>query len=111
MRIRIRGGTPLLDGESLCDSCRWSRIVRGRTLDEEIVHCDASHVTPVRITFKVTSCTDYADARVPGYHELVHQAWILRPGTKRRRAGFVHGSELEGQELAEVLSEPGEPEW
>jgi len=32
----VQGGTPLHDGESLCDTCRCSRIVRGRTLDEEV---------------------------------------------------------------------------
>ena len=53
MRVKVDGGTPRHDGESLCDTCRWSRIIRGRTLDEEIVHCDASHMTPMRITFKV----------------------------------------------------------
>lgn len=105
MRVRVEGGTPLHGGESLCETCRWSRIIRGRTLDEEVVHCDASHLVPMRITFKVTSCSDYSDSRVPSYHELVQQAWILRPGTKRRRAGFVRGSELEYRELAKVMSE------
>jgi len=105
MRVKVRNGTPQHDRESLCDSCRWSRIIRGRTLDEEIVHCDASHMIPIRITFKVTSCSDYADSRVPSYGELVQQAWILRPGTKRRPAGFVRGSELEYREMAKILSD------
>jgi hypothetical protein len=103
MRVRVEGGTPLHAGESLCETCRWSRIIRGRTLDEEIVHCDASHMVPMRITFKVTSCSDYSDTRVPSYHELVQRAWILRPGTKRRQAGFVRGSDLGYRELAEVM--------
>ena len=105
MRVNVQGGTPRHDGESLCDSCRWSRIIRGRTLDEEIVHCDASHMAPMRITFKVTSCSDYADSRVPSYGELLQQAWILRPATKRRAAGFVRGSELEEREIARLMSE------
>lgn len=105
MRVKVQNGTPLHEGQSLCDSCRFSRIIRGRTLDEEIVHCDASHVAPMRITFKVTSCSDYADSRVPSYGELVQQAWILRPGTKRRPAGFVRGSELEYREIAQIMSE------
>ena len=110
MRVRVEGGTPLHEGDSLCETCRWSRIIRGRTLDEEIVHCDASHLVPMRITFKVTSCSDYSDSRVPSYHELVQQAWILRPATKRRRAGFVRGSDLEYRELAKVMSESPERE-
>lgn len=105
MRVRIDGGTPRHHGESLCESCRWSRIIRGRTLDEEVVHCDASHTSPMRITFKVTSCSDYTDTRVPSYHELVQQAWILRPATKRRRAGFVRGSDLGYREFADVMSD------
>ncbi len=110
MRVRVQDGTPRHDGQSLCETCRWSRIIRGRTLDEEIVECDASHVRPMRITFKVTSCSDYADNRLPTYHELVHQAWILRPATKRRGAGFVRGSDLEYRELAKVLSDTPERE-
>jgi hypothetical protein len=105
MRVSVQGGTPRHDGHSLCDSCRWSRVIRGRTLEEEIVHCDASHMVPIRITFKVTSCSDYIDSRLPSYGELVQRAWILRPGTKRRPAGFVRGSELEERELARVMSE------
>jgi len=105
MRVKVDGGTPRHDGESLCDTCRWSRIIRGRTLDEEIVHCDASHMTPMRITFKVTSCSDYADSRLPSYHELVQRAWILKPGTKRRPAGFVRGSELAERELEQIITE------
>lgn len=105
MRVRIQGGTPRHDASNLCESCRWSHVIRGRTLDEEIVHCDASHMVPVRVTFKVTSCSDYADNRVPSYGELVEQAWILRPGTKHRAAGFVRGSELEEQEFRRVMPE------
>jgi len=110
MRVKVQGGTPRHDNESLCDSCRWSRIIRGRTLDEELVLCDASHMTSTRITFKVTSCSDYVDSRLPSYHELVHQAWILRPATKRRRAGFVRGSDLEYGELSQIMTESRDPD-
>src|SRR5215831_8481017 len=108
MRVKVQDGTPRHDGESLCDTCRWSRIIRGRTLDEEIVHCDASHTTPIRITFKVTSCSDYADNRLPTYGELVQQAWILKPATKRRRAGFVRGRDLDYREFADIITESRE---
>jgi hypothetical protein len=105
MRIKVQDGTPRHDADSLCDTCRWARIIRGRTLDEEIVHCDASHMAPLRITFKVTACSDYADSRLPSYHELVQQAWILKPATKRRRAGFVRGRDLDYREIAEIMTE------
>ncbi|HZT78139.1 MAG TPA: hypothetical protein VFA27_15905 [Vicinamibacterales bacterium] len=105
MRIKVDGGTPRHDADSLCDTCRWSRIIRGRTLDEEVVHCDASHMMPMRVTFKVTSCSDYADTRLPSYHELMEQAWILRPATKRRPAGFVRGRDLTYEERMRVISD------
>ena len=61
MRIKIHGGTPSNDDNSLCHTCRYSRVTRGRKLDEEIVICDASHMRATQITFKVTSCSDYND--------------------------------------------------
>ncbi|HZR25818.1 MAG TPA: hypothetical protein VFA59_19625 [Vicinamibacterales bacterium] len=106
MRIKVHRGTPANDGDSLCYTCRFSRLIRGRTLDEEIVVCDASHMTQMRVTFKVTSCTDYSDNRVPSYGELVQQAWILHPGSRKRRAGFVRGSELRADEFADVMTDP-----
>jgi len=105
MRIKVHRGTPPNGDDSLCYTCRFSRIVRGRTLDEEIVICDASQMTQTQITFKVTSCTDYSDNRVPSYGELIQQAWILRPGSRKRPAGFVRGSDLQAQEFAEMMSD------
>jgi hypothetical protein len=95
MLIKIHRGTPVDGGDSLCESCRHSRVIQGRSLDEEIVFCDAVAMQTVRIPFKVTSCSDYDDVHLPSYHELMAQAWILQPGSKRRRAGFVRASELE----------------
>ena len=95
MHIKIHGGTPAGEGKSLCDSCRHSRIVRGRTLDEEIVFCDVSPMKSERITFKVTSCSDYADHCLPTYWELMQEAWILQPGSRKRPAGFVRAQDLD----------------
>jgi len=95
MRITVRDGTPRHDGDTLCQTCRHSRITRGRRLDEELVFCDASHATTVQITFKVTSCSDYADHRVASYFELIQQAWILQPGSRKRPAAFVRAADLE----------------
>ena len=99
MLIKIYGGTRLHEAENLCESCRCSRIVRGRRQDEEIVFCDAMPTQPARIAFKVTSCTDYVDGTVPPYHELLEKAWVLTPGSRRRAAGFVRGSDLQEEEL------------
>jgi hypothetical protein len=95
MRIKIHGGTAPGEGSSLCESCRHSRVVRGRTLDEEIVFCDASPMRTATITFKVTSCSDYDDESLPTYWQLMQQAWILQPGSRKQPAGFVRASDLE----------------
>jgi hypothetical protein len=33
--------------------------------------------------------------------EMMQDAWILRPGSRRRPAGFVRGSELQEEEMLE----------
>jgi len=109
MVIKIYGGTRIQAAPNLCETCRCSRIVRGTRDSEEIVFCSAMAMDPVRITFKVTSCTDYVDGTMPPYHELVQQAWILTPATRRRPAGFVRGSELQKEELMRATHEP--PPW
>ena len=105
MRIKIHGGTPMQTGDSLCHTCRNGRITRGRSVDEEIVFCDASHMFPTRITFKVTSCSEYGDYSVPSCWELLQQAWILRPESRKRPAGFVRASDLRDDELERFMSD------
>ena len=105
MRIKIHGGTPTQTGDSLCNTCRNGRITRGRRVDEEIVFCDVSHMFPTRITFKVTSCSEYNDHSVPSYWELMQQAWILRPESRKRPAGFVRASDLRDEELERFMSD------
>jgi len=104
MRIKVQDGTPIESERSLCTTCRCSTIVRGSTLDEELVLCSALGLRSVQITFKVTSCSDYADQRIPSYMEMMQDAWILRPGSKRRPAGFVRASDLKEEEAPEFCS-------
>ena len=87
MRIKVYGGTVPNDRDSLCATCRYSRITRGRRIDEEIVFCDASHIGVARITFKVTSCSEYSDQSQPTCFELMQQAWILQPASRKQPAG------------------------
>ena len=108
MLIKIYGGTRPQGSENLCETCRCSRIVRGHRNDEEIVFCDAMAMHPVQIRFKVTSCSDYIDAREPTYHELLEKAWVLTPGSRRRAAGFVKGSELRETEMRRFMRDPTE---
>jgi hypothetical protein len=104
MLVRVHGGTPVQEGDSLCDTCRHARIVRGRRLDEALVVCGALVMEVVRITFKVTSCTEYSDDREPTYHELFEKAWILRPPTKRRPAGFIRSTDLTPAEVRRIFA-------
>ena len=103
MRVKVYGGTPAHGERSLCHTCRHSTIIRGRTLDEEIVQCNAGVVHAVRITFKVTSCSEYFDDSLPSYFELFEKAWILQPASKKRAAAFVRSSELPEEELTGML--------
>ena len=108
MLIKVYGGTRVQNTESLCETCRHSRIVTGRALDEEIVFCDAMAMQTVRITFQVSSCSNYDDAREPSYHELLEKAWILTPGSRRRPAGFVRATELRAEEMRQYFTDPRE---
>ena len=105
MLIKIYGGTRLQESPNLCETCRCSRIVRGRRNDEELVFCDAMAMETVRIGFEVTTCSAYIDARLPSFHELLEKAWVLRPRSRRRAAGFVKGSELQDDELQRFMME------
>ena len=105
MLIKVYGGTRNESADSLCESCHHSRIVRGRSVDEEIVFCDAAAMQSTRITFKVTSCSDYLDSRLPSIGELCEKAWVLTAGTRRRAAGFVRGSDLREREATEYFNQ------
>lgn len=39
--MKIHGGSTRSDRKSLCSNCRFATIVRGQTLDEEVVHCQS----------------------------------------------------------------------
>jgi hypothetical protein len=105
MRIKVHKGTVSESGNSLCETCRHATITRGRTPDEEIVRCEAQPMSMVLVTFKVTGCSAYTDERQPTYMQLLEQAWILRPGSGKRPAGFVRSSDLREDEFRDVMAE------
>jgi hypothetical protein len=106
MLIKVYNGTITHATRSLCETCRNATITRGQRLEDEIVRCEAQPMShPVLIWFKVTECSAYIDARLPTYAQLLEQAWILKPTSGRRPAGFVRSSDLREDELREVLSE------
>jgi hypothetical protein len=111
MLIKVYNGTIAHTGQSLCETCRNATITRGARLGDEIVRCEAQPMTtPVLIRFKVTECSAYLDARLPTYAQLLEQAWILKPTSGRRSAGFVRSSDLRDDEFRELLSELRSPE-
>ena len=104
MRIKVHNGTVSTSESSLCNTCRHSTIIRGRSLDEEIVQCQAVAMRVTQVTFKVTFCSAYSDARLPTYVQMLEDAWILQPGSKKRPSGFVRSSELRDEELASIMT-------
>ena len=105
MLIKVYGGTRSEPADNLCETCRFSRIIRGRTQDEEIVICEAGAGEGVRVGFKVTSCSNYVDSRLPSMGELFEKAWVLKPATRHRAAGFVRGADLREREAVEFFSQ------
>jgi hypothetical protein len=103
MHLKVQNGTVSNSESSLCSTCRLSTIVRGRTLAEEIVQCHALSMRATRVTFKVTYCSSYSDARRPSYLQMVENAWILQPGSKKRPAGFIRGADLRQEELSDIM--------
>jgi hypothetical protein len=93
MRLKIRGGTVNHGESSLCLTCRFATIVKGRTLRDEIIECSrlSDHA---RITFPVTSCTGYVDKQRASIREMEDIAWVLRSDPRRNQIGFVEARKL-----------------
>ena len=104
MHLKVHDGTASNGDGNLCATCRLSTIVRGRTLDEEIVQCHALSMRSTRVTFKVTYCSAYSDARRPSYLQMVEHAWILQPGSKKKPAGFMRSADLRQDELSDIMA-------
>jgi hypothetical protein len=94
MRIKIHGGTVQHGQGSLCHTCRHATVVRGARLRDEIVECAVLTYRDNRITFPVTSCSDYVSRQHPSLRELEETAWILRTDATRTRVGFVPSKQL-----------------
>ena len=88
MFLKVQGGTANHGESALCHTCRNATVVKGRSFNDEIIECSALSVAR-RITFAVTSCTDYNDRRRPSRYDLEDLAWVLRTDSKTRAIGFV----------------------
>ena len=94
MRIKIRGGTADHGQRSLCETCRWSTVVHGTRLGEQIVECNQLSFRNQRVAFPVASCSRYDDRTRPSVREMEEIAWILRSDPQRNQIGFVRSSRL-----------------
>jgi len=84
---KVYGGTPQ-GNESRCDTCLYSRIVKGYAQSEQIVMCDRIYDLPMRIPFKVAECSDYLDRRLPSFDELEKIALDITVERGRKVSGF-----------------------
>ncbi len=91
MKVKIRGGTARESEPSLCLSCRFSRVVQGVSSRDQIVEC---RQLEARVTFQVTSCSEYVNHQHPSLWHMEDIAWILRTDVRRRTIGFVRSKDL-----------------
>jgi hypothetical protein len=98
MKVKIRGGTVDHGEPPLCSTCRFATITRGRTLREELVFCGRMPSPQRRVSFAVTSCTDYSDFRQPSLWHMEEIAWVLRSNPSRKTIGFVEARRLKEEE-------------
>jgi hypothetical protein len=102
---KVYGGTSV-GQESRCDSCVYSRIIRGYSQSEKITLCDRMF-EPIRIPFPVRECSDYVDKRLPCVEDLEDIAWLLRSKSAGKNAGFISRTDPEAEEEAAVnVEEP-----
>ena len=84
--LRIKNGT-LIEGESLCRTCRNAHIQKGFRESEEAIFC--AWIPPLRaVTFKVAECSDYSNRLVPYRWELEKMALLIHLEPARKQAGF-----------------------
>ena len=98
MRVKVKGGTVDHSQQPLCETCRWSTVIRGAALSDQIVECGQLSYRDRRIRFPVLSCSDYADRRQASLREMEEMAWILRSDALRNQVGFVRSSRLTDEE-------------
>ena len=83
--LKIKNGT-LVEGESLCRTCRNAHIQKGFRESEEAIFCTWGSFRPVR--FKVADCTDYSNRLVPYRWELEKMALLINLDPARKPVGF-----------------------
>jgi hypothetical protein len=89
---KVYGGTPK-GSQSLCETCLYSRLIKGFAESERISICDRLY-EPFHVPFAVAECTDYVDKRLPAVEEMEKIAWDLTVAKSEKKVGFkvVNGS-------------------
>jgi hypothetical protein len=97
MQLKIHGGTATHGDPPLCQTCRFATIIRGPRIRDEIVECGrlSDHA---RVTFRVATCSGYADRRLASIREMEEIAWVLRSDPRRNQAGFVPARKLKPED-------------
>lgn len=99
LTVKVKNGS-LIEGESLCRTCRNAHIQKGFRESEEVIFC--GWTTPLRmVSFKVADCTDYANKLVPYRWELEKMALLINIDPKRKSAGFRNRAGFAGNDEAD----------
>lgn len=88
LTLKVRNGT-LIEGETLCRTCRNAHIQKGFRESEEAIFCDWGKFRAV--PFKVADCTDYSNRLVPYRWELEKMALLINVNPARKPVGFGSG--------------------
>jgi hypothetical protein len=96
MSVNVKNGTPV-HGPSLCATCSNAHIEKGYRASQELVFCSANYPMH-RVPFPIRECTGYLDKTRQDIKAMEQMAWILAPRGPKRKAGFVHSSELRNEE-------------
>lgn len=83
--LKIKNGT-LIEGESLCRTCRNAHIQKGFRESEEAIFCAWGQLRAV--PFKVAECTDHSNRLVPYRSELEKMALLINIDPARKPTGF-----------------------
>lgn len=87
--MTVKNGTPNFGKTSLCDTCRYSLVMKGVREDEKRVYCSIMTGDPVPITFPVAECSDYSEKGKLSRCEMDSMAWII--DVRKEVAGFKPG--------------------
>ena len=99
-RVCVKNGTPV-EGQSLCESCRFAHILRGFCESEVLVYCDYAYPL-LRVPFKVRECTNHLDKNRPTWKQMEDLAIEIRPSVSLKPIGFQTTAESDSDDVTDV---------